>query len=147
MKNVEGLKRYSQQRNEETVEKVNKAIANLKRSKKKITVAEVARKADVSVATIYNNPQLKERITQLKEVSNNKLPDEVKKALKGTRSPNNTKIDELKNKNKKLREEIENIKIDKGLLLGQLKDLASENLELRTVLEQYRNITSLKKDY
>lgn len=147
MKNVEGLKRYSQQRNEETVEKVNKAIANLKRSKKKITVAEVARKADVSVATIYNNPQLKERITQLKEVSNSKLPDEVKKALKGTRSPNNTKIDELKNKNKKLREEIENIKIDKGLLLGQLKDLASENLELRTVLEQYRNITSLKKDY
>lgn len=39
MKNIDGLKEYSKQRSKETFEKVNKSIASLKRSKKKITIA------------------------------------------------------------------------------------------------------------
>jgi hypothetical protein len=143
MKNTKGLQQYSRQRNEETAEKVNKAIMSLKRSKKKITIAAVARKADVSVATIYNNPALKEHITQLKELANVNVADR-EKAITVTKTQDINKIDELKNRNEDLREEIENLKVEKGLLLGQLKDLSSKNLELKAALEQYRKIESFK---
>lgn len=143
MKNIKGLQQYSRQRNEETAEKVNKAIMSLKRSKKKITIAAVARKADVSVATIYNNPALKEHITQLKELANENVSDR-EKAITVTKTQDINKIDELKNRNKDLREEIENLKVEKGLLLGQLKDLSSKNLELKAALEEYRKIKRLK---
>lgn len=144
MKNIKGLQQYSRQRNEETAEKVNKAIMSLKRSKKKITIAAVARKANVSVATIYNNPALREHITQLKELTNVNNISDREKAIVGTKIQDITKIDELKNKNKDLREEIEILKVEKGLLIGQLKDLASENLELKAALEEYRKIKRLK---
>lgn len=143
MKNFESLKQYSKQRNIETFAKVMKAIRTLKRSKKKITIAAVARKANVSVATIYNNPALREQITQLKELTNISMSDS-EKSTTGVKTQNITKMDELKNKNKELREEIENLKVEKGLLSGKLKDLASENLELKSALEQYRKIKRLK---
>lgn len=138
MKNIDGLQRYSKQRNKETFEKVNRAITSLKRSKKKITIAEVARKASVSVATIYNNPKLKEHIIQLKELSN--INGHNKETVSHFKAESVTKMDELKNKNKDLREKIDKLKIEKGLLLGKLKDLASENLELKIALEQCRKV-------
>lgn len=144
MKNINGLQEYSKQRNKETFEKVNKAITSLKRSNKKITIAAVAKKANVAVATIYNNPELKERITQLKEIPNVNVSTNCKKPLNSVKTQSSTKIEEFKRRNRELREKIENLEIDKGLLLGQLKDLATENLELKSALEQYRKVINIK---
>jgi ABC-type amino acid transport substrate-binding protein len=55
-KNTEGLKAFAEKKNQETIEKVNKAIDKLKRSKtKNINFKTVAEEAGVSKATLYNN--------------------------------------------------------------------------------------------
>ena len=100
--NVEGLKKNRQEANEETYRKVHKAINDLKKGGKKITVSLVANKAGVSVATIYNNKPLKNYLDQVKAISNGRSNEE--KVV--TR---NTKIQELReiidNLKKELKEE------------------------------------------
>ena len=60
LKNTEGLKEFAEKKNQETIEKVNKAIDKLKRSKTKtINFKTVAEEARVSKATLYNNDILK----------------------------------------------------------------------------------------
>ena len=68
-KNTEGLKKFAEKKNQETIEKVNKAIDKLKRSKTKtINFKTVAEEAGVSKATLYNNDILKERILSLRAI-------------------------------------------------------------------------------
>lgn len=65
-KNTEGLKEFAEKKNQETIEKVNKAIDKLKRSKtKKINFKTVEEEAEVAKATLYNNDILKEPILSL----------------------------------------------------------------------------------
>ena len=74
-KNTEGLKEFAEKKNQETIEKVNKAIDKLKRSKTKtINFKTVAEEAGVSKATLYNNPILKERILSLRAIQKG-VPD------------------------------------------------------------------------
>lgn len=138
--NINGLLEHSKKRNEETITKVNKAILSLKRSKKKITITAVAKKAGIATATIYNNPSLKERITQLKDLEGDNIPDSDKTATGRLKSPYIIKIDKLKSKVDSLQTEIEQLKLEKGLLLGKLKDSESNNLELKAALTEYRKI-------
>lgn len=70
-RNTEGLKKYAEKQNLETIAKVNKAIDKLKRSKaKKINFKNVAEEAGVAKATLYNNSILKERILSLRGINN-----------------------------------------------------------------------------
>ena len=66
---LSGLKAYSAAKNQESLEKVNKAIDKLKKKGSKITFDAVAKEAGVSRATIYNNEVLKERVNSLKATS------------------------------------------------------------------------------
>ena len=68
-KNTEGLKEFAERKNQETSEKVNKAIDKLKSSKTKtINFKTVAEEAGASKATLYNNDILKERILSLRTI-------------------------------------------------------------------------------
>ena len=68
-KQMAGLKDYAKNKNDTTIEKVNKAIDSMKRRGTQINFETVSKEAGVSRATLYNNPQLKERILSLRALA------------------------------------------------------------------------------
>ena len=102
-KNTEGLKAFAEKKNQETIERVNKAIDKLKRSKiKSINFKTVAEEAGVSKATLYNNDILKERILSLRAIQKGVPNDSIVATPKD-------KIKAKDDKIKQLYEEINNL--------------------------------------
>lgn len=136
-KNTEGLKEFAEKKNQETIEKVNKAIDKLKRSKtKSINFKTVAEEAGVSKATLYNNDVLKERILSLRAIQKGVPNDNIVATPKD-------KIKAKDDKIKQLYEEIKKLKEDKEKLIIQLVDmeeLKDENKGLRESLEKIKTI-------
>lgn len=136
-KNTEGLKEFAEKKNQETIEKVNKAIDKLKRSKtKSINFKTVAEEAGVSKATLYNNDVLKERILSLRAIQKGVPNDNIVATPKD-------KIKAKDDKIKQLYEEIKKLKEDKEKLIIQLVDmeeLKDENKRLRESLEKIKTI-------
>lgn len=136
-KNTEGLKKFAEKKNQETIEKVNKAIDKLKRSKTKtINFKTVAEEAGVSKATLYNNDILKERILSLRAIQKGVPNDSIVATPKD-------KIKAKDDKIKQLYEEIKKLKEDKEKLIIQLvemEELKDENKRLRESLDKIKNI-------
>lgn len=136
-KNTEGLKKFAEKKNQETIEKVNKAIDKLKRSKTKtINFKTVAEEAGVSKATLYNNDILKERILSLRAIQKGVPNDSIVATPKD-------KIKAKDDKIKQLYEEIKKLKEDKEKLLIQLvamEELKDENKRLRESLDKIKSI-------
>lgn len=136
-KNTEGLKAFAEKKNQETIEKVNKAIDKLKRSKTKIiNFKTVAEEAGVSKATLYNNDILKERILSLRAIQKGVSNDSIVATPKD-------KIKIKDDKIKQLYEEIKKLKEDKKELIIQLvemEELKDENKRLRENLDKIRII-------
>lgn len=136
-KNTEGLKEFAEKKNQETIEKVNKAIDKLKRSKtKSINFKTVAEESGVSKATLYNNDILKERILSLRAIQKG-VPNDIIVAT------SKDKIKAKDDKIKQLYKEIEKLKKDKENLIIQLVDmeeLKDENKRLRESLEKVKSI-------
>ena len=134
-KNTEGLKEFAEKKNQETIEKVNKAIDKLKRSKTKtINFKTVAEEAGVSKATLYNNDILKERILSLRAIQKGVPNDSIVATPKD-------KIKAKDDKIKQLYEEIKKLKEDKEKLLIQLvamEELKDENKRLREQLNRLK---------
>ena len=63
------LQAHNERRNHDTIERVNRAIDNLKKCGADINFETVAKEAGVSRATLYNNLALKERIMGLRAVA------------------------------------------------------------------------------
>ncbi|NFI03405.1 transposase [Clostridium botulinum] len=136
-KNTEGLKEFAEKKNQETIQKVNKAIDRLKRSKtKKINFKTVAEEAGVSKATLYNNDILKERILSLRAIEKGVPNASIVVTPKDKLKAKDDKI-------KQLYEEIKKLKEDKEKLIIQLVDmeeLKDENKRLRESLEKIKSI-------
>ena len=135
-KNTEGLKEFAEKKNQETIEKVNKAIDKLKRSKtKSINFKTVAEEAGVSKATLYNNDILKERILSLRAIQKGVPNDNIVATPKDKIKVKDEKI-------KQLYEEIKKLKEDKEKLIIQLVDmeeLKDENKRLRESLDKIKS--------
>lgn len=129
-RNTEGLKQFAEKKNQETIEKVNKVIDKLKRSKtKKVNFKTVAEEAGVSKATLYNNDILKERILSLRALEKG-IPNNIIATPKD-------KIKAKDGKIKQLYDEIKRLKEDKQKLIIQLvemEELKDENERLRKKL-------------
>lgn len=136
-KNTDGLKEFAEKKNQETIEKVNKAIDKLKRSKTKtINFKTVAEEAGVSKATLYNNDILKERILSLRAIQKGVPNDSIVATPKD-------KIKAKDDKIKQLYEEIKKLKEDKEKLIIQLVDmeeLKDENKRLRESLDKIKDM-------
>lgn len=134
-KNTEGLKEFAEKKNQATIEKVNKAIDKLKRSKTKtINFKTVAEEAGVSKATLYNNSILKERILSLRAIQKGVPNDSIVATPKD-------KIKAKDDKIKQLYEEIKKLKGDKEKLIIQLvemEELKDENKRLRESLDKIK---------
>ena len=105
---VAGIKAHAEQRNKETIDKVNKAIDKLKRTKKQINFETVAKEAEVSRATLYNNAELKERILSLRAISKSSPLDNVVAVKKDKVQLQEEKIIALRERVKQLEEDKKN---------------------------------------
>jgi hypothetical protein len=135
--NTEGLKEFAEKKNQETIEKVNKAIDKLKRSKtKKINFKTVAEEAGVSKATLYNNDILKERILSLRAIEKGVPNDNIVATPKDKIKAKDDKIKKLYNEIKKLKEDKEKLIIQ----LVEMEELKEENKRLKESLNKIKNI-------
>lgn len=136
-KNTEGLREFAEKKNKETIEKVNKVIDKLKRSKTKtINFKTVAEEAGVSKATLYNNDILKKRILSLRAIQKGVPNDNIIATPKD-------KIKAKDDKIKQLYEEIKKLKEDKEKLIIQLvemEELKDENRRLRENLDKIKSM-------
>jgi len=134
-RNTEGLKEFAEKKNQETIEKVNKAIDKLKRSKtKKINFKTVAEEAGVSKATLYNNDILKERILSLRAIEKGVPNDSIVATPKDKIEAKDDKIKQLYNEIKRLKEDKQNLIIQ----LVEMEELKDENKRLREQLEKLK---------
>ena len=139
---VDSIIEYQKKIRIENETKVNRALSNLKKGKKRITFKLVAEKAGVSDSTIYHNKKLAERVRQVKEVHNRKLGHK-KVSGKSFVSKKDNKIKELENKIKKYREKIELIEEENKKLYGRLELKTQEILELKTQVNGLEKVRRL----
>lgn len=131
-RNIDGLLEHSSAKNRETIDKVNRAIDKLKRSKtKKVNFLTVAEEAGVSKATLYNNDEIKERIMSLRSIKTG-TPAGDNSLLKDG-------IEAEREKVRKLNDEIMRLREDKKMLIAQLVEmetLRDENKKLKESLKK-----------
>ena len=138
-RNTEGLKKFAEKKNQETIAKVNNAIDKLKRSKtKSINFKIVAEEAGVSKATLYNNDILKERIMSLRAIKKGIPNGDI------VVTPKN-KIQAKDDRIKKLYEEVKKLKQDKQNLIVQLVYVEEQKDENKRLKEQLDKIRSIKE--
>ncbi len=141
-KQLAGIKAHAEAKNRETIEKVNKAIDRLKRKKKPINFETVCKESGVTRATLYNNPQLKERILSLRAISKASPLDDVIAVKKDKMQLKDDKIAALRERVKKLED-------DKKKLIVQLVDyeeVKAENERLKKQLAKKPHITAIERE-
>jgi Spy/CpxP family protein refolding chaperone len=100
----EFLKELHKQKKAETRQKVDEAIKRLIKANKSINFNSVANEASVSKKTLYNNPDIRERIETLRHQQSQVLtPAQVKREM--DENNKDALIASLKRKIKKLEEE------------------------------------------
>lgn len=113
VRNVDGLKAHAQQKRQEALEKAEKGIQQLIKEGKRVNFNTVAEAGDVSKAWLYDEPQIRERIEQLRKQSTTpkrslppeqKMSDESKSAIIGLHKQ---KIKKLEEENRKLSEQLQ----------------------------------------
>ena len=117
------LQAHNERRNHDTIERVNRAIDNLKKCGAVINFETVAKEAGVSRATLYNNLALTERIMGLRAVARCPAAEIKKQKPKDAVSA--------------LRARVRKLEEDKKNLIAQLVDYEetkAENERLRRQL-------------
>lgn len=123
---VAGIRDSASKKNEKTLKDVHKTIDSMKRKKMIINFATVAKEAKCTRATLYNNPQLKERILSLRALSKASPLDDVV-VKKDKRQLQEEKIAVLRGKVKQLEEDKEKLIVQ----LVQMEELRQENKRLK----------------
>jgi hypothetical protein len=131
---IEGLKEYARQKNQETIEKVDKAIKKLKRSHgKPINFQSVSEESGISRPTLYNNPKIKERIISLREFGRSDADE-------SNYGRSRDKLKEKDHFNKTLRDEVTKLKNENRMLKIQL--VAMEKLKIQIELLKNRTAST-----
>ena len=127
---MSGLKLYAEQRSQEIVKKANAAIDKLVSEGETVTFEAVSKTAGVARGTLYNYPQVKERIFALKAETHAEAAVEDVPVRK-------TKMQCLEEKIAMLSSRVTQLEEDKKKLIIQLVDqeeLREENERLRRML-------------
>lgn len=111
--NTKGLKEYAKQRSQMALDKADKAIRELSLTEQKINFNSVSQLSGVSKTFLYNNEEVKKRIEELRDKQVSKTINQRAKYDKTSKSKDiiimakDKKIKELKEENKKLKEQLE----------------------------------------
>ncbi|WP_405605582.1 DUF6262 family protein [Streptomyces sp. NBC_01410] len=103
------------QRTEATLQRVREAIARLRREKAQVSVAAVARRADVSRTFLYDNPEASERQTRMLAEQDGKREATWRERALNAEGALNAAHAEILTQRTRI-----------GELLGQIRDLQAE---------------------
>ena len=143
-RNTSGLEAHAQQKRESAIKRTEEAIARLIEEKRPVNFKTVSEKSGVSRTWLYKEPEIKDRINQIKNKPTNKYRPKKKVDNQLTNQPIYlSQIDELKTQIKKL--ETENYALKNHLevvygmtepqLLEKVKILQQENEALKMRLQ------------
>lgn len=111
-KNIDGLMRACQHKRDDALSRTEQALHELESGDSSISFPAVARRANVSVAWLYRQPSIRERIEGMRDVHLNK------KAMGN--DPNQLTIQTLNNTIKMLREENHELRKQLEIVYGEL---------------------------
>lgn len=145
-KRIAALNETQEQRRQEYLDKTEKAIIKLSQTNQKLSFANIAREANVSISYLYKYPEIKQRIQDLRrQQEENAKP--VKPQLR-TEKSSQTIIHQLKNRIKTLDAEKKELTQQNEALTGRLyaigntqdiRDrLQAENSNLKAEIKQLR---------
>ncbi len=143
-RNTSGLEAYAQQKRESAIKRTEDAITRLIKDKRPVNFKTVSEESGVSRTWLYKEPEIKDRINQIKNKQTNKYRRKRKVDNKLTNQPiYPSQIDELKTKINKL--ETENYALRNHLevvygmtepqLVEKVKILQQENEALKRRLQ------------
>jgi hypothetical protein len=117
-KRIAALNEAQEQRKQECLDKTEKAIIKLSQTNQKLSFANIAREADVSISYLYKYPEIKQRIQYLRrQQEDNAKP--VQTQLR-TEKSSQTIIHQLKNRIKNLDAEKKELTKQNEALTGRL---------------------------
>lgn len=125
-RDTSGLKRSAQAKRAGTIQKCERALQKMQRERRAINFTGVARAAKVSVAWLYKEPSIRQRIEVLRGKNSSRkvvLPPSERITDAGLRAQNNA----LKLRNQQLAEEIGKLKERISVAFGLI---ASHNLPI-----------------
>jgi Family of unknown function (DUF6262) len=143
--NPDILMANAEAKKKDALERTEKAIAELVKSGENITFKSVAKKAGVSVPYLYKYNELKERIQHLREQQKKEVRKRSKKPQSFQPASDQSKavlIYNLKEDNKKLRDEINQQKKHIEVVQGRLYELSSIAQENQRLKQQLEKVTS-----
>jgi|GEM_PF-398022 len=143
-RNTSGLEAHAQQKRESAIKRTEDAIARLIKDKRPVNFKTVSEESGVSRTWLYKEPEIKDRINQIKNKQTNKSRSKKKVDNQLNDRPiDKAEIDELKTKIKKL--ETENFALRNHLevvygmtepqLVEKVKVLQQENEALKMQLQ------------
>lgn len=124
----------------ERLESIDQAITNLKRGKKKLSIAQIAKKAGIARKTIYNHSKLKERCDQaihIQELENESIDSKKSKPISGRKlleqryEKSKDSLKKEREKNAKLLENNRQLVLEKAQLKSRIEMLQQQNERLR----------------
>ena len=132
-RNVEGLRQNAQRKRQEALEKVEQGIRQLIKEGKTLNFNTVAQAADVSKAFLYKEPEIKERIEQLRLQGTKKAPELKQRASDASKD---AIIRNLRERVKKLEAEVKDLRKQNEVAYGQILEVNS----LRRQIEHFKTV-------
>ena len=127
---INALKEHNAKKKQETADRVNKAIDKLKKNNATINFETVAKAADVSRATLYNNPILKERIMGLRAFV-------LESSIEEQTEPPKTRVQQLEDTVVSLKARVRQLEADKRNLILQLVDYEETKMDNQRLRRQF----------
>lgn len=141
---IETLQAIAFEKKKKALEKTEQAITALIKAGKRISIAAVARQANVSQSYLYKYPELKERIQRLRDQQSRQPLATTQSA---TEASNRVIVTELRHRLKKLDAQLLELRNINESLAGQVHQLIgqkalaeriqSENKQLKKQLDEY----------
>jgi hypothetical protein len=123
-----------------TLERIEQAITNLRKGKKKLSISAIAKKAGIERKTIYNRPDLKERCDQaiLLQMEIEKGAEEIAAtAIETSTRPSGKRL--LENRYEKVKQALQNEKEKNEKLLEICRKHVIEKAQLKSRIEYLEN--------
>lgn len=136
-RNTEGIKQLAREKRQEAFKKTERGIKELIKAREPVTFTSVAQRAGVSTSWLYQQPELVEKIKQLRQTTQGKTyiapkqraSDASKEAIIATLR---NEIKKIREDNKSLKKELEDAY---SLIYGVYEE---ENNRLKRELEQFK---------
>lgn len=120
------------------LKKIDQAISNLRRGKKKLSISKIAEKAEIARKTIYNRPELKQRCEQAIHIQEEQNRAEQEVAASSVPQVENRPLTGRKLLEERYRKSRKDLKLERernAKLLENNRQLVLEKAELKNRIQ------------